>query len=70
MPFKVKKNSAASTPPTGSVTNQETTMATNDTCCTSVPYWKINEGKLDGFKAGCEKFGERTTSAANSATTA
>ncbi len=35
-------------------------MATNDTCCTIVPYWKIQPGKLEDFKAGCEKFVERT----------
>ena len=37
-------------------------MATNDTCCTLVPYFKVQEGKLDEFKAperepGCLFYG-------------
>ena len=31
-------------------------MATSDTCCTIVPYFKVHEGKLDEFKAGCDAF--------------
>ena len=30
-------------------------MATQDTCCTIVPYFKVNAGKLEEFKARCEK---------------
>ena len=33
-------------------------MATNDTCCTIVPYFKIHDGKLDAFRAFCERFVE------------
>lgn len=36
-------------------------MATDDKCCTLVPYWKIQDGKIEEFKAGCEKFVERTS---------
>ncbi len=35
-------------------------MATQDTCVTIVPYFKIAEGKLDAFKALCEQFVEKT----------
>ena len=35
-------------------------MATQDTCCTIVPYFKIPAGKLDIFKALCERFVEQT----------
>jgi len=31
-------------------------MATQDTCCTIVPYFKIHEGKLDEFKKLVERF--------------
>ena len=31
-------------------------MASTDTCCTLVPYFKVNEGKLAGFKALGEAF--------------
>ena len=31
-------------------------MATDDTCCTLVPYFKVHDGKLDEFKAKCEDF--------------
>ena len=31
-------------------------MATQDTCCTIVPYFKVREGQLDNFKAKCEEF--------------
>ena len=35
-------------------------MATQDTCCTIVPYFKVSDGKLDTFKGLCEKFVEKT----------
>lgn len=35
-------------------------MATNDTCCTIVPYFKVHDGKLGDFKAMCEQFVEMT----------
>ena len=31
-------------------------MATQDTCCTIVPYFKVQSGKLEDFKALCERF--------------
>lgn len=31
-------------------------MATEDTCCTVVPYFKVNEGQLNSFKALSERF--------------
>lgn len=31
-------------------------MATDDTCCTVVPYFKIQDGQIDAFKAICERF--------------
>jgi quinol monooxygenase YgiN len=31
-------------------------MATQDKCCTIVPYFKIQSGKVDDFKAMCEQF--------------
>ena len=37
-------------------------MATTDTCCTIVPYFKVHEGKLDQFQAGSEAFGDKTSS--------
>lgn len=37
-------------------------MATNDTCCTIVPYFKVQDGKMDVFKALCERFVETTRS--------
>ena len=36
-------------------------MATQDTCCTIVPYFKIHEGQLGAFKKLCEAFVERTS---------
>ena len=36
-------------------------MATQDTCCTIVPYFKISSGKLEDFKALSEKFVEKTS---------
>ncbi len=35
-------------------------MATKDTCCTIVPYFKIANGKIEDFKALCERFVEKT----------
>lgn len=35
-------------------------MATQDKCCTIVPYFKIQSGKLEAFKALCERFVEKT----------
>jgi quinol monooxygenase YgiN len=35
-------------------------MATQDKCCTLVPYFKVNEGKLGEFKGLCEEFVTRT----------
>ena len=37
-------------------------MATQDKCCTIVPYFKTQDGKLEAFKALCEKFVEKTKS--------
>ncbi|WDE99026.1 hypothetical protein PQO03_14405 [Lentisphaera profundi] len=37
-------------------------MSTNDTCCSIVPYFKVNEGKCEEFKALCEEFVARTSS--------
>jgi len=31
-------------------------MATQDKCCSIVPYFKIQNGKVDDFKALCEQF--------------
>jgi hypothetical protein len=36
-------------------------MATQDTCCTIVPYFKVQEGKLEDFKALCEQFVEKSS---------
>ena len=36
-------------------------MATQDTCCTIVPYFKIQNGNIDAFKGLCEKFVEKTS---------
>ncbi len=35
-------------------------MATQDKCCTIVPYFKVQDGKLEAFKALCERFVEKT----------
>lgn len=35
-------------------------MATDDKCCTIVPYFKVHEGQLDAFKALCEQFVAKT----------
>jgi len=37
-------------------------MATKDTCCTIVPYFKIHAGKVPEFKAVCERCVEVTSS--------
>lgn len=35
-------------------------MSERDTCCTLVPYFKIHEGQVDTFRAGCDRFVEKT----------
>ena len=35
-------------------------MSVEDSCCTLVPYFKVNEGKLETFKQVCEQFIEKT----------
>ena len=35
-------------------------MATTDTCCTIVPYFKIHNGKREAFIALCQQFVEKT----------
>jgi len=35
-------------------------MATQDKCCTIVPYFKVQDGKLNEFKAMCDQFVEKT----------
>ena len=35
-------------------------MATNDTCCTIVPYFQVQSGRLEEFKALCERFVAKT----------
>ncbi len=35
-------------------------MLKTDACCTLVPYFKVNEGQLDAFKALGPRFVERT----------
>lgn len=35
-------------------------MATQDQCCTIVPYFQVKSGKLDAFKGLCERFVEKT----------
>ena len=35
-------------------------MTAQDKCCTIVPYFKVNEGKLDDFHALCDQFVEKT----------
>ena len=35
-------------------------MATQDTCVSIVPYFKVAEGKLHAFKALCDRFVEKT----------
>jgi len=31
-------------------------MATKDTCCTIVPYFKVHAGKIEAFRSLCERF--------------
>ena len=35
-------------------------MATDDKCCTIVPYFKVHQGKMDQFKTLCEEFVKAT----------
>lgn len=35
-------------------------MATDDPCCTLVPYFKVHDGQLDAFKSLCERFVAKT----------
>jgi len=35
-------------------------MATQDKCCTIVPYFKVHDGKIEAFKLLCEQFVEKT----------
>jgi hypothetical protein len=35
-------------------------MATQDKCCTIVPYWEVQSDKLEEFKSLCERFVEKT----------
>ena len=35
-------------------------MATTDRCCTIVPYFKVQEGKLPAFRGLCEQFVAKT----------
>jgi quinol monooxygenase YgiN len=40
-------------------------MATTDTCCTIVPYFKIQPGKKTAFEALCEQFVAKTLNEPN-----
>ncbi|HEY9615382.1 MAG TPA: hypothetical protein V6C64_00985 [Microcoleaceae cyanobacterium] len=35
-------------------------MATQDKCCTIVPYFKVHSGKIDLFRELCEQFVDKT----------
>lgn len=35
-------------------------MATQDKCCTIVPYFKVHDGQLDAFHSLCERFVAKT----------
>lgn len=35
-------------------------MATQDTCCSIAPYFKVHSGQLDAFRALCERFVDKT----------
>ena len=35
-------------------------MATQDKCCSIVPYFQVHDGKLEAFKELCEQFIEKT----------
>jgi len=37
-------------------------MATKDTCCTIVPYFKVHAGKIDAFRNLCERFVAKSSS--------
>jgi quinol monooxygenase YgiN len=37
-------------------------MALQDHCCTLVPYFKVNEGKMPAFRSLCEQFVAKTQS--------
>ncbi len=39
-------------------------MATQDTCCSIVPYFKVQSGQLEAFKALAEQFVEKTSTEA------
>lgn len=36
-------------------------MVTQDTCCSVAPYVKVHPGKLELFRALCERFVEKTS---------
>jgi quinol monooxygenase YgiN len=36
-------------------------MATQDTCCTIVPYFKVHDGQMEAFRSLCERFVEKTS---------
>lgn len=36
-------------------------MATEDQCCTIVPYFKVHAGHVDAFRALCQQFVEKTS---------
>jgi quinol monooxygenase YgiN len=40
-------------------------MATTDTCCTIVPYFKIHDGKRQPFIALCQQFVEKSSQEPN-----
>jgi quinol monooxygenase YgiN len=42
------------------IPTKEEPMATQDKCCTIVPYFKVHEGKLGAFKSMCEQFVDKT----------
>ena len=35
-------------------------MVKDDTCCTLAPYFRIHDGQVDAFKAGCAEFVDKT----------
>ncbi len=37
-------------------------MATQDKCCTIVPYFKVHEGQAEAFRSLCERFVKKTSS--------
>jgi len=36
-------------------------MATQDTCCTIAPYFKVHDGQLEAFHSLCERFVQKTS---------